>query len=149
MINRSVVMCLCSFFFTVSAHAEISCSQVESLGNQFKSTFLEQVNKKIAGKKKRVNRRKTLHIKKMAWVTFNGCKIKARVNVKLARKVRRDAIGHIIASGVVKSFDGEKLCIKSAKIHKVNVSNTTKIGERFYRWAANKSLPKNKCFKVR
>lgn len=148
MIKRLVIMCICTLFYSLSAHAEISCPQVESIGKQFNAVLLEQINAKVAGKKKKINPRKTLHIKSVQWIKFDGCSIKARINVKLKRKVRRDAVGYLIASGTVRSFDGKEVCIKSAKIHKIRVSNTLKIGERFYRWAANRSLPKDECYKI-
>ena len=69
------------------------------------------------------------------------------------RSVRKNAKGTITIKGDVVSANnllgktGKKsICISNAKIKEVDVSNTLRIGEKFYEWGANKVFPNNQCY---
>ena len=118
--------------------------------------LLSLLNARVAGTSKRINRRKTLIIKKVVSIRSyqnrgRHCRISARVNVKLRRRIRRNASGYINIRGDISvALQGRRLrvCIKNSKITKIRLSRTLRIGERFYRWVANKVLPRNHCFRV-
>ncbi|MDJ0733936.1 MAG: hypothetical protein QNJ47_07605 [Nostocaceae cyanobacterium] len=132
------------------ANAAINCSAVESFGNALKSQILTEINNEIAGESYKINRRKTLKIHGVEDISFNGCRIKAKTKVTLKRKIRRDAHGNIKIRADITSFDlaGKRLCYKNAKVTDVSLSRTLGIGERVYRWAANKALPNGKCLNL-
>lgn len=118
-----------------------------------KARFISQLNLIAAGKSYKINRRKTLHIKRITGIQNlqnRGayCRITAKVDVKLRRKVRRNAHGYIKVRGDLKvEIRSGKLvaCIINNKLTQVKLSHTLKIGERFYRRIANKAIPKSKC----
>ena len=132
-----------------SAHAAINCNSFEAFGNQFKPQILAQINQGMQGESYKINKRKTLKIHKLQSISFDGCRIKGNLKVTLKRKVRRDAHGNVKIRADITSFNlaNKRFCFKNAKVTNVNLSRTLRIGERVYRWAANKALPNNKCLK--
>ncbi len=135
----------------ISAHtvnAQVNCRLVERVGNSHpvNDTILKKINDSIAGLDYKISKRKTLHIYNATKVTFKGCKIIVDADVKLKRKIRKDAKGKVKVIGVVYRITRDKFCVKKAKVDKVRLSNTLRIGEGFYKWIANIVLPDNTCF---
>ncbi|AKA34516.1 hypothetical protein [Flagellimonas lutaonensis] len=140
--------------------AQINCNFVQSYGNASKSKILEQINGLVAGAQYDVGATnlKKLEIKEAKNITFNGCKVtlelrvklkRLELRVKLKRKVRRDATGTIIVTGNVHKaqlYGAKYILVKNAKVDKVRLSKTLRIGERFYKWAANRAFPNNQKF---
>ncbi|MBC30534.1 MAG: hypothetical protein CMH48_06775 [Muricauda sp.] len=131
--------------------AQINCNFVQSYGNAIKSKILEQINGLVAGAQYDVGATnlKKLEIKEAKNITFNGCKVTLELRVKLKRKVRRDATGTIIVTGNVHKaqlYGAKYILVKNAKVDKVRLSKTLRIGERFYKWAANRAFPNNQKF---
>jgi hypothetical protein len=135
-------------------NAQINCNLVQGYGNAEKESILEQVNRNMAGvvyNNVGATKLKKLVIKEARNITFTGCRITLELKVKLKRKLRRDASGTIIVSGYVSKaqFYGNKhIFIKNASIDKVRLSNTLRIGEKFYRWVADKTFPSNQRFSL-
>ncbi|AFY56854.1 hypothetical protein Riv7116_4433 [Rivularia sp. PCC 7116] len=130
--------------------AAINCRGVESFGNRFQSQILSEMNKGVAGKSYKINRRKRLIIRRVETVSFDGCRIKAKTKVTLKRKIRRDAHGNVKIRADITSFNlaSKRLCYRNAKVTDVNLSRTLRIGERVYKWVANKALPNGKCINL-
>jgi hypothetical protein len=138
------------FWETYLSSAAIDCNAVESLGNNFQSQILSEINKGVAGKSYKINRRKTLIIHRVETVSFDGCRIQAKTKVTLKRKVRRDAHGNVKIRADITSFNlaSKRLCYGNAKVTDVNLSRTLRIGEAVYKWVANKVLPNGKCINI-
>ncbi len=140
-------------FLSTSAMAQINCTFVESYGNADNASILEQVNNQVAGAVYDVGRTKLkkLEIKRAKRISFDGCKVTVELDVKLKRKVRRDARGTIIVSGTVyrAQFYGDKhILVKNASVDKVRLSRTLRIGEKFYKWVADKTFPNKQRFNL-
>jgi len=138
-----------SMSLTVSAQSRLNCRVVESVGNANSVKILNQINSEIEGVVYKISPRKKLILKKVKRVYFDGCKIIVDVEAKLKRKIRRDANGTIRISAIIDSFNRDQVCVKKAKVDKIKLSNTLRIGEKFYKWVANKVLPNNHCFNIK
>lgn len=134
---------------TLNAQGRLNCRVVESVGNANSIKILNQINSEIEGTVYKISPRKKLILKKVRKVHFDGCKIIVDVEAKLKRKIRRDAKGTIRISAIIDSFNRDRVCVKKAKVDKIKLSNTLRIGEKFYKWVANKVLPNNHCFNIR
>jgi hypothetical protein len=138
-----------SLLFANGATAQaLDCGSVEEFGNNFSNIILNQVNNRVAGTSKRINRRKTLRINRVESLSFSGCTVYTKANVTLKRKIRRDAHGHVRMKATVSSFNGNRVCLRSPRVTSVSLSRTLKIGEAVYRWVANKILPQSICFNI-
>jgi hypothetical protein len=125
----------------------INCPQLEQFGRIFQSQLLTEINRRVAGETHRINRRKSLRINRIQDISFSGCRVTVRANVTLKRKIRRDAHGTVTMRGNVTSFNpaAQRVCYSNVQVTNVNLSRTLRIGERFYRWVANKVLPNGGC----
>jgi len=143
----SIVTCL--FMFSsgvVFSQNSTKCRLVESLGNNQRIKILNQINASVVGAEYKISKRKKLIIKKVKSIHFKGCKAIVVADVKLKRKIRRDANGVIRITAVVDACTRREVCLKNSKIDKVRLSNTLRIGEAMYKWIANKVLPNNVCY---
>lgn len=131
-----------------NSYAALDCSVVEQFGNLAASYVDDQISDQVVGMKQKLSKRKTLHIRDVQNVRFDGCTIKMKLKVKLARKIRKDAFGKIGVKATVKSFSRSRVCLKNAKVTSVNLSHTTGLGEAIYKMVANKVIPNNKCFRL-
>lgn len=138
---------------TTVGKAQINCTFVESYGRADNASILEQVNNQVAGAVYDVGRTnlKKLEIKRARSISFDGCRVTAVLEVKLKRKVRRDAKGTIKVSGTVyyAQFYGDKhIKVKNASVDKVSLGRTLRIGEKFYKWVADKTFPNKQRFNL-
>ena len=143
-----ILMC---FLATTNGKAQINCTFVENYGNASKAQILEQINNSVAGLEYKVGvtNLKKLKIKEAKNIAFDGCKVTLELRVTLKRKVRRDAKGTIFVTGTIHKaqFYGLKhIMVKNAKVDQIRLSRTLRIGEKFYKWAANRTFPKNQRF---
>lgn len=133
------------------------CGLVESVGNNSKNDEIKrQLDVLYAGLTQEIRggKRKTFHINRTDSVRFSGCNMTIMLDVELKRKIRRDAQGKVYVEAVMQNveFDrGSRLrsgtgCIKEAKVDKVRLSNTLRVGEAIYSWIANKSVESQQCF---
>ncbi|WOD43521.1 hypothetical protein [Hwangdonia lutea] len=141
------------FLGTTHGKAQINCTLVESYGNASKAEIIQDINNIVAGQVWDVGATnlKKLEIKEVKNISFKGCRVTLELKVKLKRKVRRNAKGTIIVSGTVydAQFYGNKhIKIKNASVDKVRLSKTLRLGERFYKWVANKVFPSNHEFPI-
>lgn len=128
----------------------IDCNAAQRLGNSVRSSIISQLNGRFAGASQRINRRKTVRINRISSISFNGCNVTARANVTLKRKIRRDAHGTATVRAKISSFNlgSKRVCFKNVNLSALSLSRTLGIGERFYRWIANKVLPNNQCLSL-
>ena len=131
---------------SVFSQNSAKCRLVETIGNAQKMEILNQINAVVIDTKYEISPRKTLLIKNVKSINFKGCKAIVDVEVKLKRKIRRDAKGTIRITAVVDRYTGNQVCLIKSKVDKVRLSNTLRIGEGFYKWIANKVLPNNVCY---
>ena len=141
-----ILSVLSVIFFAQTAFGQVNCNTVDVLGNAAASFITDQINDEIGGTTTRINSRKSLKIHYAHNLSFDGCKLKMKLRVKLKRKVRRDAVGNIRMSARVSSFSRTRVCVRNAKVEGVNLSHTTSLGEAVYRMVANQSLPNNTCY---
>ena len=124
------------------------CRSIEVFGNAQREIILRQINDSISGQEYRISKRKTLIIKNARSISFSGCEATLEVEVKLKRKIRRDANGIITVKGTVSeaNFTGRRVCISNARIDKLKLSKTLRIGEALYKRVANRVFPSDRCF---
>ncbi|WP_445381334.1 hypothetical protein [Robiginitalea sp. IMCC43444] len=123
-----------------------SCTTTERIGNALKPRILSEVRNSSEGATYKISSRKTMVINKIEDLRFEGCKVFVTAQVTLKRKIRRNAKGRVYISATVNSFNPNKVCLKNPKLDKVRLSNTLRVGEAFYKWAANRVLPNNACY---
>ena len=107
----------------------------------------------MAGFEQRINRRKTLRINRLESASFNGCQVDINLNVTLKRRIRRDATGRVSIRANITSVNlvtggRAEICVRNPEVRSVHLSHTLRIGEAFYRRAANRALPDNTCVTV-
>ncbi len=132
--------------FNGPAQAATDCNAVSLIGNAIAGTIQREMNNQVAGMSHRISRRKTLNIHGMNGVKFNGCTVYTSMKVTLKRKIRRNAHGNVSIKAKVSSFSANRVCLSDVKVTKVNLSRTLRIGEGFYKLAANKAIQNNQCF---
>ncbi|MFP3942629.1 MAG: hypothetical protein ACLFWF_01975 [Alphaproteobacteria bacterium] len=123
------------------AEAKLNCRVVEAAGNSIKDDIRTKLNGHMAGHQQKINRRKKLRVNRIERVWFEGCRVKIQANVTLKRKIRRNAHGYIVMSSLVTGLTPDSVCVAKAKVHKVRLSRTLRIGERIYRRVANRTIP--------
>ena len=125
----------------------INCRVVEALGTSLRPQILAEINRQVSGTSYRINRRKTLRINRVEDIGFSGCRLTARTNVTLKRRIRRDAHGTVTLQADIPSFSlpARQVCYANARVTDVNLSRTLRIGEGVYKWVANKVLPSGGC----
>ncbi|WP_114389254.1 hypothetical protein [Notoacmeibacter marinus] len=128
------------------AQAQVNCRVVQSIGNALAGDIRDQMNARVAGARYEISRRKTLIIRGVDRVRFDGCRMRADLSVTLKRKIRRDASGSIRLGATVQSFTRDRVCLGGVGVEKVSLSRTLNIGERWYKRAANRALPNRQCF---
>lgn len=140
------IACALTLAAAAPAQSDVSCRVVEAFGNALQDQILTQVNQVAAGHSHRINKRKSLKIHSVDSVSFTGCDVLIRSNVTLKRKVRRDAHGNVNLRAKVVRFEDDEVCIAEPKVTSVNLSRTLGVGERAYKWVANRTLPGTQCF---
>lgn len=150
---RIVIIALIGLFFTIStgtifAQNSTKCKLVEGIGNASKERILNQINTSAAGSEYTISKRKKLIINKVKSIHFEGCKAIVIADVKLKRKIRRNANGTVRITAIVDKYTKKQVCLKNPKLDKIRLSNTLRVGEGFYKWVANKVLPNNVCYSL-
>ena len=114
--------------------SKADCDQLQSQSSTIKRILLTEMNKELAGKKHKVGKLKDLVIKEVKDVTFSGCKATFKVAVKMSRGVRRNAHGNLYIDADVLEYKAGRICLGNATVDRAKLSNTTRLGERFYSW---------------
>ena len=122
------------------------CRLIEGAGNAMKASILAEMNRTTMGASYKVNKRKTMVINKIESIHFEGCKVIAKANVTLKRKIRRNARGTVIIKADVDKYTKTRICLKNQKLDKIKLGSTLRVGEGFYKWIANKVIPNNVCY---
>ena len=122
------------------------CRVVEVIGNGGANLITEKINDQVRGVRKKISRRKTLILKDVRELNFQGCQLTLKLQATLKRKIRRNAHGTITVKANVKSFARDQVCLNKIRVSKVSFSRTLNIGEAAYKWAANRALPNNSCY---
>ncbi len=125
------------------------CDLVQNVGRGANDFILEQINSQVAGTRERISRRKTLILREAESVSFNGCAMTLDIRATLKRRVRRNAHGRIRMRASVSRFTNREICLSNVRVADIRFSRTARIGERFYRRAANRAVPNNQCFRYR
>ena len=123
-----------------------NCKDVETLGNLLKPILLPIINNELAGEEFEVSKRKTVLIKGISKIEFDGCIMKIRLELILKRKIRKDAEGYVDFKIKITEATNHRLCLDGLKITKINLSHLTRLGERIIQAFLNKKLPDGKCF---
>lgn len=139
-------LAMAAFVAPTPAEAQVNCRVVQTIGNALAGDIRDQMNARVAGTRYEISRRKTLIIRNVDRVRFDGCRMRADVSVTLKRKIRRDASGTIRLGATVQSFTPDRVCLGGAGVENVSLSRTLGVGERWYRRAANRALPNQQCF---
>ncbi|MEM9169095.1 MAG: hypothetical protein AAGC56_05530 [Pseudomonadota bacterium] len=131
-----------------SAGAASACQPIPpALETAVESAVTDNVNAALP-QSHRLNRRKRLTMQSVRNVEVDGCRVSLRADVRLRRKVRRNANGYANLSGRIDSINlaDRRACLSRLNVGRVRVSNTTRIGERAYQIVANKAIPNTLCF---
>ncbi len=124
-----------------SSAMAVQCGAL-TVPDAFATAALDSVAK---GTSIKISDRKRLVVNGVVSVTGTNCNLRAKVNVTLKRKIRRDAHGSVIVKGTL-AVKGGKMCITNTSVADVDLSNTLNIGEGVYKIVANKVMPNNFCF---
>lgn len=129
-----------------SAAAQSSCRGVETLGRALTPQILSEMNRQLPYEE-RLTKRKSAALHRVDTLDFQGCVLMMKAGVTVKRKLRRDARGHVWVKARIRDYSlpERRVCLDQIKIDKIRVSHTLKIGEAFYRNAANKRMPKAFC----
>lgn len=129
---------------------------IESVGNNpdVNAILLEKLREQSVGDSyEGLTNLKKIVIKDLESLRFEGCNAIAIARVVVDRKVRRNAKGTIRIKGEVVRVNNllgktglKSVCISNATIKDVDVSHTFRLGEKFYKWGANKVFPNNQCY---
>lgn len=103
------------------------------------------INTQVKGFSYKISDRKRLVVNGVESVSGSNCNIRAKLDVTLKRKIRRDAHGDVTVKGTLALRNG-KICIVNTSVADVDLSNTLNLGESVYKLVANKAMPKNLCF---
>ena len=128
-----------------NSYATRGCT-IELFDNLSSSFIEDQITDQIVNTKHELTNRKTLHIIDVEDVNINGCNVQMKLQVKLTRKLRKDAFGKIGIKATIKTFNRSRVCLKNPKVTSVNLSETLDLEEEIYKLVANIVLPHNKCF---
>lgn len=148
-ICMSVVIAL--LLSAATASAQLNCDVVERLGESLAPAIIAEVNAADpAERTQRISRRKTLTIDLLDSITFSGCTATIRANLTMKRKIRRDASGSVVLRAEITSFNlpRREVCFKDPKVQSLNLSKTTKLGEKVYGWIGKLALRRHSCFSV-
>lgn len=135
----------------------VFCNLVETAGNEptMNARIRADIGSIYNGYSYRINRRKTLTINSVEGVRFTGCAMRIQMDADLKRRIRRDAEGTLWVDATVRSLNLRSApgqgrgCVKDARVDKVRLSNTLRVGEAFYRGVANKFVESDVCFNFR
>lgn len=128
------------------------CTIVQGFGRAQNAVIKAEIDRLYAGFSYHVNKRKSVVIDHVESVTFNGCDMRIKLAGAVKRKIRRDAAGSFYVDAVMKNARLDlpnrsgRGCVKDARIDKVRLSNTLRLGEAFYRKVANRFVEHNVCF---
>jgi hypothetical protein len=101
----------------------------------------------LAGKQHKVGPLKDLVIKEGKDVTLTGRKATFKVAVKMSREIRRNAHGNLYIDADVLEHKAGRICLGNATVDRAKLSNTTRLGERFYSWVGtNMFNGDRKCY---
>ena len=143
-----LLMMLLLMTITEKSYAQ-DCDVIEIIGTSERARVLTQLNDNVRGFEYRINRRKQLVINNIQDVRFSGCTVTVIANVTLKRRIRRNARGTAIITGNISELNTSRVCFNNAKLNRIRLSNTLRVGEAFYRWIANKVIPNNVCYSLR
>jgi len=139
---RVIIAIFASLLWMSSAQADINCWPASAfIEAKTDSEVLNLINQQPTASK-RLNRRKTFEVYSARSVSTDGCDVSGRFNVKLKRKIRRDASGHMDVKARINRFTG---CFEDIKVTELKLSYTLRVGEAIYRHVANKKLPETLC----
>ncbi len=132
----------------------LTCQQIQEKVNNHAESFRAGLDAAIGGHSHKLGPLKSLVIKSVDSFGDGGgdCKVSAVLQVKLKRKIRRDANGTITMSARLSANETSpgSLDVTLTELHAENValSNTMKIGENAYMLALNVLLPSSRPFHV-
>lgn len=128
----------------------LDCRAVEAIGTTMRDEILAEINASLSDEPIEISRRKSIFVREVVDIRFEGCKLFAKAAVELERKIRRDADGHAFVTGTVVSMSlrpTRRLCLdRKPSVQRMELSNTLRIGERIYTRVANKVYPPGRCF---
>lgn len=130
-------------------NSESDCDRISGQSTTIKPILLAELNKELAGKKYKVGKLKDLIVKEVKDVVFDGCKATFKVGVKLSREVRRNAHGNLYIDAKVTNYKAGRICLGDATVDRAKVSNTTRLGEKFYSWVGTLMFDGDqKCYSI-
>lgn len=128
----------------------LDCRVVQAIGNAMRDEILAELNAGLSDEPIEVSRRKSMFVREVVDIRFEGCRLHAKAAVELERKVRRDADGYAFVTGTVASMSlrpVRRICLdRKPRVTRMELSNTLDIGERIYTRVANKVYPPERCF---
>ncbi len=128
--------------FSTHSFADLNCFPASAfIDTTTDAEIKDRINQQPTYYKK-INKRKKFYVYGARSVSTNGCNITAVFDVKVARKIRRDARGTMKMTTRLDRFTG---CLRDSKVEKFNLSYLLRIGERIYRNVANRKIPDTIC----
>lgn len=128
----------------------LDCRVVQIIGTEMRNEILAELNAGLSDEPIEISRRKSIFVREVVDIRFEGCKLFAKAAVELERKIRRDADGHAFVTGNVVSMrlsPTRQVCLdRKPKVQRMEMSHTLDIGERIYTRVANKVYPPDRCF---
>jgi hypothetical protein len=117
----------------------LDCNDISMLD----SKALGIINALVAGKSFKIGpaKGKTVVFKSIESITGSDCDVVVKANIKVKRKLRKDANGTATFKGKLDITSG-KICITNAVITDLHLSHTLDVGEEVYKVMAGKI---NKC----
>ena len=136
----SYVLCLMlsalSILQTVKAQSHTACVfAVAGIDAGIRSTY--------TGSRFEVSSRNTLHVRSFDQMVVTGCHYTVKVNIKISRKWRRDAVGSFILHGDI-TINGNEKCLTNIIGRSLSVSHTSAM-ESVYQRRVNDCLPDQVC----
>lgn len=130
----------------IGSFATTSAMALECGGLTVPDSFAKAVvNGQVQGFSYKISDRKRLVVNGVESLSGTNCSIRAKLDVTLKRKIRRDAHGSVTVKGTLAVRNG-KICVANTSVADVDLSNTLNLGEAVYKLVANKAIPNNLCF---
>jgi hypothetical protein len=161
-LNRALQISFASLVFLLGIGAlaatgaladPLTCVQVQEKLTSHNGAILAKLAAEVEGRRHKLGPLKTLVINGVSAIEVGGnCDVTVTLEVKLKRKIRRDASGQLkVGAHVAVSMPNDHvLDINFDNLHitDVNLSHTMEVGEQAYKAVANLLMPRTQTLNV-
>ncbi len=142
---KNLLSTILILFVSLNLHANVNCPAVETLGNASMEYIRLELNEKIAQKVIRTGARSHILIEEVKNLEFKGCRLDVLVDLSL-RKYLSIKKGKAHIRSTVTHLDGRKICLMSAKVHRLHFADVTRFTERILKFLSTLVMPPHTCF---